>query len=84
MHEVRTTERAILVSLQSRDEEADRHSIEELRELTSTAGAEIVGEFAQSRARPDHASYLGKGKAEELFVEVTEADADLVIVNGDL
>lgn len=84
MHEVRTTERAILVSLQSRDEEADRHSIEELRELTSTAGAEVVGEFAQSRARPDHATYLGKGKAEELFVEVTEADADLVIVNGDL
>ena len=84
MHEVRTTERAILVSLQSRNEEADRHSIEELRELTSTAGAEIVGEFAQSRARPDHATYLGKGKAEELFVEVTEADADLVIVNGNL
>ena len=84
MHEVRTTERAILVSLQSRDEEADRHSIEELRELTSTAGAEIVGEFAQRRDRPDHASYLGKGKAEELFVEVTESEADLVIVNGDL
>lgn len=84
MHEVRTAERAILVSLTSGNEESDRYSIEELRELASTAGAEIVGEFVQRRERPHHASYLGKGKAEELFVEATEAEADLVILNGDL
>ncbi|HUV05468.1 MAG TPA: GTPase HflX [Armatimonadota bacterium] len=83
MHEIRTTERAILVSLESGSEE-DRSRIEELKQLTYTAGADIVGEFAQRRPRPDIASYLGQGKAEELFTEVKAVDADVVIVNGDL
>ena len=84
MHEIRTTERAILVSLESGDEEDDRSRIEELKQLAYTAGAEVVGEFGQRRLKPDIASYLGQGKAEELFTEVKAVDADLVIVNGDL
>lgn len=84
MEEIRTTERAILVSLESGDEPGDRSSTEELRELTHTAGAKIVGEFSQARGRPDIACYLGRGKAEELFVEVKASDADMVIVNDDL
>ena len=84
MHEVRTIERTILVSLESGDEEEDRSSIQELRELAYTAGAEVIGEFAQRRQRPDVGYYLGKGKAEELFAETKALDADLLIVNDDL
>ena len=84
MHEVRTVERAILVSLESGDEEEDRSSIQELRELAYTAGAEVIGEFAQRRQKPDRGYYLGQGKAEELFAETKALDADLLIVNDDL
>ena len=84
MEEIRTTENAILVGLESGNEEENRSSMDELRELTSTAGAEIVGEFTQNRAKPDNASYIGKGKAEELFSEAKALDADVVIVNDDL
>lgn len=84
MHEVNTIERAILVSLESGDEEEDRSSIQELRELAYTAGAEVIGEFTQRRQKPDAGCYLGQGKAEELFTEIKAKDADLVIVNDDL
>ena len=84
MHEIRTTERAILVSLESGNEEEDRSTIEELKQLTYTAGAEIVGEFSQKRAKPDIAYFLGHGKAEELYVDVKARDADVVIASSDL
>ena len=84
MHEVRTIERAILVSLETGEEEEDRSSIEELKELTYTAGAEVTGEFTQRRSKPDAGYYLGQGKAEELFTQIKALDADLVIVNDNL
>ena len=84
MHEITDTERAILVSVESADEETNRYSLEELRQLASTAGAEIAGEFAQRREKPDHACFIGRGKAEELYAEVQERQADLVIIDGDL
>lgn len=84
MHEVRILERAILVSLETGDEEEDRSSIQEMKELASTAGAEVIGEFAQRRQKPDRGYYLGQGKAEELFAEIKAQDADLVILNDDL
>ncbi len=77
-------DRAILVALGSGDEEHDRASLDELSELASTAGAEVVDEFVQNRQRPDNAFYLGQGKAEELFAEVKDLDANLVVINGDL
>jgi len=84
MHDVDASDRAILVSLESGDDARDRASLEELRELAFTAGALVVGEFGQKRRAPHVASYLGQGKAEELFAEVRELDANLVIFNGDL
>ena len=84
MHEIRTTERAILVSLEMSDEEEDRSSFDELKELVNTAGAEIVGELTQRRQKPDSAYFIGHGKAEELYAYVQAEEADLVIVNQDL
>ena len=84
MHDVDASDRAILVSLESGDDARDRASLEELRELAFTAGALVVGEFGQKRRAPHVACYLGQGKAEELFAEVRELDANLVIFNGDL
>jgi len=84
MHDVDTTDRAILVSLESGDEVRDQASLDELKELADTAGAEVIGEFSQKRRTPHAAYYLGQGKAEELYAEVKDLDANLVIINGDL
>lgn len=79
-------ERAILVSVrvgrQSR-EEVQEH-LDELEMLTETAGAEAVFKVLQDRDRPDVATYVGKGKAEEILQLVEMNDIDLIIFDDDL
>jgi GTP-binding protein HflX len=58
--------------------------LEEFRLLVRSAGAVACAELAGKRERPDVATYLGKGKAEELRDLVASAQADVVIVNHDL
>jgi len=58
--------------------------LEELRLLTLSAGGEIAGTLTGRRDKPDGATYLGKGKAEELRDLVENERADLAIVNHDL
>ncbi len=58
--------------------------LDELRELTRSAGAEIAGEIVQRRDRPDPATLIGSGKLEELQGAVASAEADVVIVDHDL
>ena len=41
-------------------------SLAELRELTASAGATVIGEFLQRRPKPDPATLIGSGKLEEL------------------
>ncbi len=61
-------EKVIAVSLQ-RQQETDaavQASMEELRELVSTAGGEVVESHIQKKDRPDPATFIGKGKVTEL------------------
>ena len=44
----------------------------ELRELALTAGANVVGQFFQSRRAPDMATYIGPGKVDDLKAEVAD------------
>ncbi len=66
------------------DAVAPEDTLDELRELTRSAGAEIAGEMVQKRDRPDPATLLGSGKLEELQGAVASADADIVIFDHDL
>ena len=59
-------------------------SLAELRELTVSAGAKIVGEIMQRRDRPEPATLIGKGKLEELSAAAKMADADVVIFDHEL
>src|SRR6185436_10066235 len=59
-------------------------SLEELRDLAISAGAEIVGEILQHRDRPDPATLIGKGKLEEIAGAAASADADLLLFDHDL
>src|SRR5262249_4945467 len=58
--------------------------LDELRELARTAGARIVGEVVQHRHRADPATYIGKGKVEELREAVIVEGVDVVIFDDEL
>jgi GTP-binding protein HflX len=58
--------------------------LEELRLLAVSAGAAVVGQVAGARERPDAATFIGKGKAEEVREAVLALQAELVLVNHEL
>ena len=60
------------------------HVLDELRELAASAGARIIDEVIQRRDRPDPATYIGKGKVEELREEVLVEGVDVVIFDDEL
>ncbi len=59
-------------------------SLDELRDLALSAGAEIVGEILQRRDRPDPATLIGKGKLEEIAGAAASVSADLLLFDHDL
>ena len=59
-------------------------SLDELRTLCRSAGANIVGETLQRRDRPDPATLIGKGKLEEIVGAVGSTEADVVLFDHDL
>ncbi len=58
--------------------------MEELQNLTETAGGEVVGQMVQKRNRPHQTTFLGKGKALELAQLAHQAGAALIIMDNDL
>jgi GTPase len=78
-------ERAFLVSVALPERPwVSSEPLEELRGLATTAGASIVGGMVQKRQRITPATYIGKGKVNELQEQVHAADADVVIFDNDL
>ena len=59
-------------------------SLDELSLLVGTAGAEEAGRIVSRRDRPDPATFLGKGKVEELHELCLEVDADTVVFDNEL
>ncbi len=64
--------------------EATERSLEELRRLTETAGAEVVDATLQRRTRPDAGTFVGKGKVLEVAEMVKAQGADTVIMDDEL
>jgi GTP-binding protein HflX len=59
-------------------------SLDELRSLAGSAGAETAGEFLQHRDRPDPATLIGRGKLEEIAGAAASVSADLLLFDHDL
>ncbi len=59
-------------------------SLVELGRLADTAGLEVVGRTAQRLEHPDSATYVGKGKLEEIKMLVDDLNADLVLFDDEL
>ena len=61
-----------------------KDSLDELRTLAISAGAEIAGEFTQRKDRPDPATLIGKGKLEEIAGAAASVSADVILFDHDL
>lgn len=80
----RTRERAALVNLVTRARRSEDSDavLDELAGLAEAAGAEVVLRVVQDRDRPDAATLIGSGKAEQLARACDEADISIIIVDN--
>lgn len=62
----------------------DPAQIDELAGLVRAAGGEVVATVLQNRDKPDAATYIGEGKAEEISRIAETLDADLVVIDDEL
>ena len=78
-------ERVVLVGVWTEGtvDDAER-SLAELARLSETAGSIVLDALVQRRDKPDPATYIGSGKAQELRDVVVATGADTVIVDGEL
>jgi GTPase len=74
-------EKAVLVGV---GPGVDEDSLDELAALADSAGAEPVARVVQSRTSPDPATFVGKGKIEEIHQAVHRTGADTVMFDDEL
>ncbi len=80
-------ERAFLVAVETKgsaDSWPVGASIEELAQLASTAGADVVGKLTQRLSTPSKTHYLGKGKLDELLSLKAGTNYNVVIFDDEL
>ncbi len=76
----------VVTSIKSRETNTDDMDvfIEELTALTQAAGAEVLGVLMQNIHSVNPATYIGKGKLEELCDMVHNMEANIVIFDQEL
>lgn len=77
-------ERVILVAVRKSDRENTEQSLDELCELASTAGAVTVTRVIQNLDNFNPATYIGKGKIDEIKELIIEYDATGIICDDEL
>lgn len=78
-------ERVVLVSVWTTGTQADADfAMAELKLLAETAGSEVLEGLVQRRRIPDSATFVGRGKVEEVREVVIATGADTVICDGEL
>ncbi len=78
-------ERVVLVGVWTDGSAAQAESsMTELAALAETAGSEVLDSLVQRRDKPDAATYIGSGKANELRDIVLATGADTVVCDGEL
>ncbi len=80
-------ERAMLVSLEYGKQDrlwTSEDSLEELRQLAETAGAEVKAKFLQKRPKPDPGFFIGRGKVRDLALYAQQEDIDLCVFDEEL
>lgn len=74
---------AVLVSADTGEFDAER-SLDELEELSATAGVEVAGRVIQKRPACDSATVIGSGRLEQLAEEAEALQVNLIIFDCEL
>ncbi|GIE84238.1 GTPase HflX [Actinoplanes regularis] len=78
-------ERVVLVGVWTEGSVDDaENSLAELAQLAETAGSQVLEGLIQRRKQPDAATFIGRGKVDELRDVVVSTGADTVICDGEL
>ncbi|WP_144118876.1 GTPase HflX [Catellatospora sichuanensis] len=78
-------ERVVLVGVWTSGTVVDaENSLAELAALAETAGSQVLEGLIQRRSQPDAATFIGRGKVDELKAAVESTGADTVICDGEL
>ena len=79
-----TEERVLLFAVSLGENDDTEKSLDELEELVKTAGAVTAGRVIQNREKIHPATYLGKGKIDEVKELLWEYDATGVVCDDEL
>lgn len=77
-------EKVLLIGVQLDNQEDAESSLEELKDLAATAGAVTVGKLIQARENYHPATYIGKGKLEEVRDLIGKLEATGIICDDEL
>lgn len=80
-------EKALLITVKLKSDRSDwqmQDLAEELEELTTTCGAEIIDTIICNIERPTPKYFIGSGKAEEIAAIAQQLEADTIIFSSDL
>jgi len=78
-------ENVVLIGVYSQGNQEDaENSLKELAALCETAGAVVMDGLLQRKPHPDPATYLGRGKVDELRAVVIAEGADTVVADTEL
>ncbi len=77
-------EKVILVGVWLDNGEDEESLLDELEELVKTAGGVVAGRIIQSRDQFHPATYIGKGKLDEIRILIDELDATGIVCDDEL
>jgi GTP-binding protein HflX len=77
-------QKAIVVGVNSKQEEDFEYSMEELQNLSAACDVEVVGRITQNLDKVNNSHYIGKGKVQDVLALYEEQEANLVIFNDEL
>ena len=80
---IQKPETAVLVGVDMGEYDCEA-SLDELEELTKTAGAEVKARVTQRRETPDSATFVGSGRLKEIKTFCADNDVDLLIFDSEL
>lgn len=79
-----TRDRAILVGVTTGTTAEAKESLEELRELATSAGLVVLDEIVQRRQNLEPKTLVGKGKLEEVIIRSLQLGADMIVFDREL
>ncbi|HPM03591.1 MAG TPA: hypothetical protein PK816_15645, partial [Candidatus Cloacimonadota bacterium] len=82
----KVVERAFLIGLYGENVSKAEYqdSMEELRRLAETAETEVIANFTQQLDKANPATWIGKGKLQEIIAEANKQQVNTLIFNDNL